>query len=99
MLHPSREDLRNATVPTEEESLQIADRLSAETSNGDKDVMLLKRWNGKLLAEKFQLPGMEIEIERAVEQVEKELEVARKPANGSEGVGKAAVAPENRRDQ
>ncbi|KAG9559914.1 hypothetical protein KCU79_g7979, partial [Aureobasidium melanogenum] len=38
------------------------------------DVMLLKRWNGKLLAEKFNLPGMELEIERAVEQVQKNIE-------------------------
>jgi hypothetical protein len=31
--------------------------------------MLLQRWNGKLLAEEFKLPEMEVEIERAVEQV------------------------------
>ncbi|THW19051.1 hypothetical protein D6D02_05865 [Aureobasidium pullulans] len=39
------------------------------------DVMLLKRWNGKLLAEQFGLPGMELEIERAVEQVQKTIEI------------------------
>jgi len=32
--------------------------------------MLLKRWNGKLIAETFKLPELEIEISRAVDQVE-----------------------------
>jgi HD-like signal output (HDOD) protein len=35
--------------------------------------MLLQRWNGKLLAEEFKLPDMEVEIERAVEQVERSI--------------------------
>lgn len=32
--------------------------------------MLLHGWNGKLIAEKLALPGLQIEVERAVEQVQ-----------------------------
>ena len=32
--------------------------------------MLLKRWDGKLLAETFKLPELEIEVSRACDQVE-----------------------------
>ena len=39
--------------------------------------MVLKKWNGKLLAEEFGLPEMEVEIERAVEQVEKSIDDAK----------------------
>ena len=34
---------------------------------------VLQRWNGKLIAERFNLPEMEVEIERAVEQVENSI--------------------------
>ena len=36
--------------------------------------MMLQKWNGKLIAERFQLPEMEVEVERAVEQVEAAIE-------------------------
>lgn len=36
--------------------------------------MLLQGWNGKLLAERLKLPGLEIEIERAVEQVQDSIQ-------------------------
>lgn len=32
--------------------------------------MLLRAWNGKVIAERLGLPGLQVEIERAVEQVE-----------------------------
>lgn len=41
-----------------------------QTLGLEREVMLLRGWNGKLLAEESGLPEMEIEIERAVEQVE-----------------------------
>lgn len=41
---------------------------SDQNENGE--TMLLKRWNGKLIAETFKLPELEIEISRAVDQVE-----------------------------
>lgn len=53
---------------------KVAGLVESQTKNGETDVMMLKRWNGKLLAEKFELPEMEVEIERAVEQVEKSIE-------------------------
>ena len=36
--------------------------------------MLLQGWNGKLLAERLRLSGLEVEIERAVEQVQDGIE-------------------------
>lgn len=67
--HPTRAASRGATLPTVEQSKKLADGFRA----GSEDKLLLRSWNGKLLAEKFGLPGMELEIERAVEQVEKGL--------------------------
>ncbi|KAL1305277.1 hypothetical protein AAFC00_002185 [Neodothiora populina] len=73
LVHPTREVSRNARLPTVEEVKGVALALEMEKKNPVEDVMLLRRWNGKLLAEKFGLPGMELEIERAVEQVEKDI--------------------------
>jgi hypothetical protein len=42
--------------------------------------MLLQTWNGRVLAEAYELPEMEIEIERAVEQVEKAIKTAKEKA-------------------
>ncbi|KAH0148198.1 hypothetical protein KCU67_g11544, partial [Aureobasidium melanogenum] len=74
LIHPSREHSRQAALPSEAESQELADLVAQQTNDDASDVMLLKRWNGKLLAEKFNLPGMELEIERAVEQVQKNIE-------------------------
>jgi hypothetical protein len=74
LIHPSREHSREATSPSENESQEVADLVTRQKNNDASDVMLLKRWNGKLLAEQFNLPGMELEIERAVEQVQKHIE-------------------------
>ncbi len=47
--------------------------LSSKAPDGGQEVMLLPRWNGKLIAERLRLPALEVEIERAVAQVEKAL--------------------------
>ncbi|KAF1992420.1 hypothetical protein K402DRAFT_443182 [Aulographum hederae CBS 113979] len=47
--------------------------VKVEGSVNGEEKMLLKRWNGKVLAERFEMPELEIEIERAVEQVEKHI--------------------------
>lgn len=73
LLHPTREVSRKAMLPTEKQSEAVAALIHAERDQTKGDVALLRRWNGKLLAEKFHLPGMELEIERAVEQVEKSI--------------------------
>lgn len=61
---------RVATRPTREQGEVVAEIVDSQTNGGVEDVMLLQKWNGKLLAEEFKLPEMEVEIERAVEQVE-----------------------------
>lgn len=70
LLNPNRNSTRNADIPTREQSRAVADRLRAQTHGGQEDIMLLHGWNGKLLAEKLGLPGLQVEVERAVEQVQ-----------------------------
>jgi hypothetical protein len=74
LLHPNRKTSRAAPYPTNAETEQVSRVIEAQTHGGKEDVMVLQRWNGKLIGERFRLPEMEIEIERAVEQVEKAIE-------------------------
>lgn len=88
-MHPSRELTRDAPPPTPEQSQAVADLVESQTNDGANDVMLLQRWNGKLLAEEFQLPEMEVEIERAVEQVEKSIKANEELINEKTEIEKA----------
>lgn len=72
-MYPTREISRAAPLPTKEQAEEVAKAVEQQTNDGTEDVMLLQRWNGKLIAERFKLPDMEVEIERAVEQVEKDI--------------------------
>jgi hypothetical protein len=73
LLHPTRKESRAAPFPTVQQGQEIANGVKQQLKDGAADVMLLKGWNGKLIAERFELPEMEVEIERAVEQVEKAI--------------------------
>lgn len=73
LLHPSMKPIEEAPKPSEAEIEQVVKLVDAEANDGKEEVMVLHKWSGKLLAEAFRLPEMEIEIERAVEQVEKTL--------------------------
>ena len=73
LMYPTRQLSRAAPRPTEEQANEVARVVHQQTNNDSEDVMVLQRWNGKLIAEQFQLPDMEVEIERAVEQVEKSI--------------------------
>ncbi|OQN97864.1 hypothetical protein B0A48_16175 [Cryoendolithus antarcticus] len=73
LMHPSREKSRDAPEPADADVEQVKSEVAAQSKGDQEEVMLLPKWNGKLLAESFKLPEMEIEIERAVEQVEKSL--------------------------
>ncbi|GAB7358997.1 hypothetical protein MBLNU230_g5070t1 [Neophaeotheca triangularis] len=66
----------------EEEMDKVAGGVWEGLREGE-DRLLVRRWNGKLIAESFGLPEMEVEIERAVEQVEREIEAGK----GKEGEG------------
>ena len=73
LIQPTRKASREAEKPSEEDVERVS-RVVAEQTQGDaEEVMVLQKWNGKLLAEAFELPEMEVEIERAVEQVEKAI--------------------------
>lgn len=70
LLHPSREVSRESARPAKDAIQEVARTVQGQIKEGKKEVLLLQRWNGKIIAEDFHLPEMEIEIERAVEQVE-----------------------------
>ncbi|XPS78416.1 hypothetical protein M3J09_010430 [Ascochyta lentis] len=74
LMYPTRNISRAAPRPTEEEADKVSGVVHQQTNNESEDVMVLQRWNGKLIAEQFDLPDMEVEIERAVEQVENSIE-------------------------
>jgi hypothetical protein len=73
LMYPTREISRAAALPTQVQIDAISKVVDKQTNDGSKEVMVLQRWNGKLIAERFKLPEMEIEIERAVEQVEEAI--------------------------
>jgi hypothetical protein len=70
LMYPTRALSRAAPNPTLQQAQQVANVVHQQTNNETEDVMVLQRWNGKLIAEQFNLPDMEVEIERAVWQVE-----------------------------
>lgn len=78
LMYPTRQISRAAPRPTEKEADRVSDVVHQQTNNESEDVMVLQRWNGKLIAEQFDLPDMEVEIERAVEQVEKSIDAKEK---------------------
>lgn len=73
LMYPTRQISRAAPRPTQDQADEVAAVVHKQTNNDTEDVMVLQRWNGKLIAEQFQLPEMEVEIERAVEQVQKSI--------------------------
>lgn len=83
ILYPTRALAAAAPAPTPEECESTA-RDIAQLATETQDTMLLRRWNGKLIAEKFNLPDMEVEIERAVSQVEDTINGAAKEKKSDE---------------
>lgn len=73
LMYPTRQISRAAPRPTPEQAEEVARVVRQQTDGGKEDVMVLQRWNGKLIAERFKLPDMEVEVERAVEQVEQSI--------------------------
>lgn len=96
LIHPTREKLRGAEVPSEEETTAVAKLVRSQTNDETEEVMLLRRWNGKLLAERFHLPEMEVEIERAVEQVEKGIKAKQELMEEKREIEKAVEKPSQR---
>jgi len=54
-------------------SSSIDSTASSPGPQQEEEIMLLRGWSGRVLAERLNLPGLELEIERAVEQVESAL--------------------------
>ncbi|KAF2762206.1 hypothetical protein EJ05DRAFT_507778 [Pseudovirgaria hyperparasitica] len=73
LMYPTRQISRDSPYPTAEQITSVSELVQKQTNNDAEDVMVLQKWNGKLIAERFKLPEMEVEIERAVEQVEKDI--------------------------
>ena len=73
LLHPTRKESRAAGLPSKSQIETVAADVSARTNNNTEEIMLLRQWNGKLLAERLGLPELQIEVERAVDQVEESI--------------------------
>lgn len=87
LLHTTHTDA-GAVTPSKEEIEYIARDVEVQTEGGKKEVKLLESWNGSLIAEGFELPELDIEIERAVWQVEQAMEKSKLEASGNAGVSK-----------
>lgn len=93
LMYPSREISRNAPLPSREQAEDISNIIEKQTNNGSEDVMVLQRWNGKLIAERFKLSEMEVEIERAVEQVEQAIKGREELLEEKRELERATAAP------
>jgi hypothetical protein len=94
LLNASRQISREAAKPAAEQIEKAVQEVVQKTNSGKDEVMLLQRWNGKLIAEAFHLPQMEVEIERAVEQVESAIKKGEKPPQAIDGHGKGRTSVE-----
>ncbi|EKG14065.1 hypothetical protein MPH_08807 [Macrophomina phaseolina MS6] len=94
LIHPSRQHSRDAPAPTRKQTEEVAEIIARQTNNETEDVMVLQKWNGKLLAERFHLPEMEVEIERAVEQVESSIKAKEELHEEKREIEKATAYPE-----
>jgi hypothetical protein len=91
LMYPTRNISRKSPIPTSEQCKAVANLIQKQTNDGQEDVMLLQIWNGKLLAESFKLPQMQIEIERAVEQVEKNIKAKEELVEEKQEIEKATA--------
>nr|POE94422.1 uncharacterized protein c23h3.12c [Quercus suber] len=74
LMHGSAEKVKSVADPEDAEVADVVREVQAQVGGeGREEVMLLKTWNGKVIAEEFGLPEMEVEIERAVWQVERAI--------------------------
>ena len=55
-MYPTRQLSRAAPRPTEIEADRVSDVVHKQTNNESEDVMVLQRWNGKLIAEQHYQP-------------------------------------------
>jgi len=74
LVHATRQAMRLAEPVSAQDVERVAEVVAKQTEGDAEEVMVLRKWNGKLLAEEFGLPEMEVEIERAVEQVERDID-------------------------
>jgi hypothetical protein len=104
LMYPTRALSRAAPRPTQQQAQEVASVVHKQTNNESEDVMVLQRWNGKLIAERYNLPDMEVEIERAVGQVEQSIKskeelmeekIEQEKAAGGEGKRAKDVLPEH----
>ena len=94
LMYPSRQVSRIAPRPSRGQGENVAEIINSQTNGGEEDVMLLQKWNGKLLAEEFHLPAMEVEIERAVEQVEASIKAKEELIEEKKEIEKATRPPD-----
>jgi len=92
LIHPTRQESREAPAPTQEQIEEVAKQVGQRSNGGEEETLVLLRWNGKLLAERFKIPAMEVEIERAVEQVQRALKAKKELNEEKRAIEKATAA-------
>ena len=88
---------KESPPPTKEQIEQVVQTIESQTQNGTEEIMISRSWNGRPLDEGFQLPGMEVEIERAVEQVQKSIHSQKESdERKAEGLSKDSAQQKNK---
>ncbi|KAL5113876.1 hypothetical protein ACEQ8H_008256 [Pleosporales sp. CAS-2024a] len=98
LMYPTRQRSHAAPTPTEQQASHVAALVHKQTHNDTKDVMVLQRWNAKLIAEHLQLPDMQVDMERAVEQVEQSIRTKAELIEEKRELEKATAMPDTRAD-
>lgn len=77
ILSPSEEQSEPATPTTEKSQHTVEIAETSTTADKASETMLMQSGSGELLAEAFELPEMEIEVDRAIVQIEKSIAKAK----------------------
>ncbi|KAI9761632.1 MAG: hypothetical protein M1835_008144 [Candelina submexicana] len=76
------------------DSRDVSTESSGQPSGLQKEKMLLQQWNGKLIAQALKVPELEVELERAIWQVEEALTTKEELRQEKKSIEAAAVDAE-----
>jgi hypothetical protein len=65
--------IRDKTVTRESSTITSQSKDGQESDEKPNEALLLSRWNSKLIAKALEIPELEVELDRAIWQVENAL--------------------------
>ncbi|KAI9696241.1 MAG: hypothetical protein M1836_005794 [Candelina mexicana] len=89
----------NNAKPDLKDSRDVSTETSGQPSGLQEEKMLLQQWNGKLIAQALEVPELEVELERAIWQVEESLTTKGELRQEKKGIEAAAVDAEQETKQ